>query len=191
MQCVYCEVWIKFLSIWRRVVNLTSCRFSPGKERRYPLKAGWDPSAFWTCWRKYVFASTGIRVPDHPGRNLFNIPTAVSRLQFFVLTFTISTFGFLTRKTKGPPGKNIEPSSCGLTAVVTWVQKLTAIFTENVTVLAAPHPAPTASRRQTHSGPQTFRFVTVHSLFVDWNARRAAAVRRTRQTQSFNNVGIT
>jgi hypothetical protein len=49
---------------------------------------------------KKVFAPTGIRIPDYPVRNLFTIPTTISRLQFLILTLKISGLGFLIRKVK-------------------------------------------------------------------------------------------
>jgi hypothetical protein len=46
------------------------------------------------------FAPTGVRIPDYPGRNLFTMPTTVSRLQFLIVNLIISGLGFLIRKVK-------------------------------------------------------------------------------------------
>jgi hypothetical protein len=66
------------------------------------LEVGWAPTQVWTFGenKKKVFAPTGLRIPDYPVRNLFTIPTTVSRHQFLIVTLIISGLGFFIRKVK-------------------------------------------------------------------------------------------
>jgi hypothetical protein len=61
---------------WRWVVNCTPGRFTPGKERRYPLnKSLGGPQIRYGCfWRGISLSSTWIRSPNHSACRTVPIP---------------------------------------------------------------------------------------------------------------------